>query len=149
MTTRAFLISAVWAPAVLALFSLFFKLVLVVTGIGYLAFGAFVTWRLLRFTSVKEMGRFFSWTPVIFLPFQLLWLLSLGLIRSTELFGTQVSLGMVLMEVATMLLLFGYMYVGAVGILHWLLSRVDLIVDKLPANPVLNADARQEPPRAG
>ena len=48
-----------------------------------------------------------------------------------------------------MLLLFGYMYVGAVGILHWLLSRVDLIVDKLPANPVLNADARQEPPRAG
>jgi hypothetical protein len=149
MTTRAFLISAVWAPAVFAMFSLFFQLALLFTGIGYLAFGAFVTWRLLRLASAREMGRFFSWTPLILLPFQLAWLLSLGWIRSIEILEVHVPIEVALVEMAMFLLFFGYMYVGAVGFLHWFLSRMDLIVDKLPANPALNADARQEPPRAG
>lgn len=149
MTTRTFLIAAVWAPAVFALFSLFFMLALLITGLGYLAFGVFVTWRLLRFTSPGEMGRFFSWTPVILLPFQLVWLLALGFPEPADFLGTQVPVGVAFMELVMFLLLFGYMYVGAVGCLHWLLSRVNLIVDNVPANHALNADARQEPPRAG
>jgi hypothetical protein len=149
MTTRAFLISAVWAPAVFAMFSLLFQLALFITGIGYLAFGAFVTWRLLRLGSVRQMARFFSWTPVILLPFQLAWLLSLGAIRPIEFLEVHVPIGAALVDMAMFLLLFGYMYVGAVGLLHWFLSWMGLIVDKLPANSALNADARQEPPRAG
>jgi len=130
MTTRTFLIAAVWAPAAFALFSVFFMLALIITGVGYLVFAVFVTWRLLRFTSPREMGRFFSWTPVILLPFQLAWLASLGLIMPPDFFGVKVSIADALMDRTLFLLLFGYMYVGAVGILHWLLTGMNLIVDK-------------------
>jgi hypothetical protein len=130
MTTRTFLIAAVWAPVAFAVFSIFFMLALIITGVGYLAFAGYVTWRLLRFTSPRDMGRFFSWTPVILLPFQLAWLASLDLIMPPDFLGLKVSIAAALMDRSMFLLLFGYMYVGAVGILHWLLTRMDLIVDK-------------------